>query len=491
MKLSAMLKSADYIKTVGDTTREVQNICYDSRIIKPGDMFVCIVGYETDGHKYIGGAIAAGASVIVVQDGAEIPAIPKDVTVVYAENTRKILAQLSAAFYGHPQKHLKIIGVTGTNGKTTVTTLVKSILEFEGKTVGLIGTNANMICGRTLPTERTTPESLELFALFAEMVAEGVEYVVMEVSSHSLDLYRVYGIEFCVGAFTNLTQDHLDFHGTMEQYLNAKKKLFLQSRCGVVNVDDDAGKSVAKAEDCPMLSYAIDGEADMKAFDIHLSARGVIFSVEHKKQRYTVRLGIPGKFSVYNALTSIGIVAAAGMEISRAVEALTFAKGVMGRCETVYTNTDYTVIIDYAHSPDGLENIIKTVREFAEGRVITLFGCGGDRDRTKRPIMGKIAGQLSDYCIVTSDNPRTEQPAAIIEEIVAGVTETDCEYIVIENRREAIGYALKFAKPGDCVILAGKGHETYQILGKTKHHFDEREVIAEYLAEMKKAEVQE
>ncbi len=491
MKLSAMLACADYIKTAGDITREVQNICYDSRKIKPGDLFVCIVGYETDGHKYIGGAIAAGASVIVVQEGAKIPAIPEDVTVVYAENTRKILAQLSAFFYGHPEKQLKIIGVTGTNGKTTVTTLVKSILEFEGKTVGLIGTNANMICGRTLPTERTTPESFELFALFADMVAEGVEYVVMEVSSHSLDLYRVYGIEFCVGAFTNLTQDHLDFHGTMEQYLNAKKKLFLQSRCGVVNVDDDAGKSVAKAENCPMLSYAIDEMADIKASDIHLSARGVIFSIAYKEQHYTVRLGIPGKFSVYNALTALGIVVAAGMEVGRAVEALTFAKGVMGRCETVYTNTDYTVIIDYAHSPDGLENIIKTVREFAEGRVITLFGCGGDRDRTKRPVMGEIAGQLSDYCIVTSDNPRTEQPMAIIEEIVAGVKETDCEYIVIENRREAIGYALGFAKPGDCVILAGKGHETYQILGKTKHHFDEREVVAEYLAEMKKAEVQE
>ena len=427
----------------------------------------------------------------MVQEGAEIPAIPENVTVIYAENTRKILAQLSAAFYGHPQKQLKIIGVTGTNGKTTVTTLVKSILEFQGKTVGLIGTNANMICGRVLPTERTTPESLELFALFSEMVAEGVEYVVMEVSSHSLDLYRVYGIEFCVGAFTNLTQDHLDFHGTMEQYLNAKKKLFLQSKCGVVNIDDDAGKSVAAAKACPMLSYAIDQEADVRAFDIHLSARGVIFSVAYKEQCYTVRLGIPGKFSVYNALTSIGIVTAAGIDMNRAVEALTFAKGVMGRCETVYTNTDYTVIIDYAHSPDGLENIIKTVREFTEGRVITLFGCGGDRDRAKRPIMGEIAGQLSDFCIVTSDNPRTEQPSAIIEDILAGVVKADCKYIVIENRREAIGYALGFAKAGDCVILAGKGHETYQILGKTKHHFDEREVIAEYLAEMKKAEVQE
>ncbi len=491
MKLSAMLKEADYLKVVGVKTRDVKHICYDSRKIKAGDMFVCIVGYETDGHKYIKGAISAGASVIVVQEGATIPAISEDVTVVYAENTRKILAQFSACFYHHPEKQLKIIGVTGTNGKTTVTTLVKSILEFEGHSVGLIGTNANMICGRTLPTERTTPESLELFALFSEMVAEGVEYVVMEVSSHSLELYRVYGIEFYVGAFTNLTQDHLDFHGTMERYLDAKKRLFSQSRVAIVNADDAAGKSILKERACPMVSYGVDGDADICASEIRLSARGVIFSILHQQKNYTVRVGIPGKFSVYNALTAIGIVAAVGIEMSRIIEALTFAKGVMGRCETVYTNTDYTVIIDYAHSPDGLENIIKTVREFAEGRVITLFGCGGDRDKTKRPIMGKIAGALSDYCIVTSDNPRTEQPDAIIADIMEGVKETGCDYIVIENRREAIGYALRFAKPGDCVILAGKGHETYQIIGKTKHHFDEREVIAQCLADMKKTEVQE
>lgn len=489
MKVSTLLKEAAISKIVGDTDREIKGICYDSRKVKPDYVFVCIVGFETDGHKYIGSAIQAGASVIVAQEGAKLPEIPEHITLVYAKNTRQVLAQLAAAFYGHPERQLKIIGVTGTNGKTTVTTLIKSVLEFEGKTTGLIGTNANMICGRTLPTERTTPESLELFELFAEMVSEGVEFVIMEVSSHSLDLYRVYGIEFYVGAFTNLTQDHLDFHVTMENYLNAKKKLFLQSKCGVVNADDKAGRSILTDGVCPMTSFAIDSEADIKASDIRISARGVIFNLNYNNENYTVRLGIPGKFSVYNALTAIGAVTAAGIPVERAVEALTFAKGVMGRCETVYTNTDFTVIIDYAHTPDGLENIIKTVKEFAEGRVITLFGCGGDRDRTKRPIMGKIAGELSDYCIVTSDNPRTENPAAIIEDIMEGVKETDCEYIVIENRREAIGYALGFAKRGDCVILAGKGHETYQIVGKTKNHFDEREVIAECLAAMKKAEV--
>lgn len=489
MKLSSLLKDAAVSKIVGDTDRDMKGICYDSRKVKPGYVFVCIVGFETDGHKYIAGAISAGASAIVVQEGAKLPDIPETITLIVAKNTRQVLAQLGASFYKNPQKKLKIIGVTGTNGKTTVTTLIKSILEFEGKTTGLIGTNANMICGRTLPTERTTPESLELFELFHEMVEEGVEYVVMEVSSHSLDLFRVYGIEFSVGAFTNLTQDHLDFHVTMENYLNAKKKLFLQSKYGVVNADDKAGRSILADSVCPMTSYGIDSEADIKASDIRISARGVIFNICYEQKDYTVRLGIPGRFSVYNALTAIGAVVAAGIEIGRAVEALTFAKGVMGRCETVYTNTDFTVIIDYAHTPDGLENIIKTVKEFAEGRVITLFGCGGDRDRTKRPIMGKVAGELSDYCIVTSDNPRTENPAAIIEDIMAGVKETDCEHIVIENRREAIGYALSFAKHGDCVILAGKGHETYQIIGKTKNHFDEREVIAECLAAMKKAEV--
>lgn len=489
MKLSSLLKEAAVLKVVGDTDRDVKGICYDSRTIQPGDVFVCIVGFETDGHQYIGAAVAAGATVIVVQEGSALPNVPDSVTLVYAKNTRQVLAQLGAAYFDYPQRKLKIIGVTGTNGKTTVTTLIKSILEFEGKTTGLIGTNANMIRDRILPTERTTPESPELFELFAEMVAAGVEYVVMEVSSHSLELYRVYGIEFYVGAFTNLTQDHLDFHVTMENYLNAKKKLFLQSKCGVVNADDKAGKTILDGGACTMMSFAIDGEADMKASDIRISARGVIFNIHFENKDYTVRLGIPGRFSVYNALTAISAVAAAGIEVGRAVEALTFAKGVAGRCETVYTNTAFTVIIDYAHTPDGLENIIKTVKEFADGRVITLFGCGGDRDRTKRPVMGKIAGELSDYLIVTSDNPRTEEPMTIISDIMEGVNETGCDHVVIENRREAIGYALSFAKRGDCVILAGKGHETYQIVGKTKNHFDEREVIAEYLAAMKKTEV--
>ena len=321
------------------------------------------------------------------------------------------------------------------------------------------------------------------------MVDEDVTHVIMEVSSHSLELSRVYGIEFSAAAFTNLTQDHLDFHITMENYLNAKKKLFGVSKCAAVNADDEAGKSIISDGACPIVTFGIENDADFKADDIKMSARGVIFKLTHKENEYTVRIGIPGRFSVFNALTAISTVNILGISVDKAIEALTFAKGVCGRCETVYTKTDFSVIIDYAHSPDGLENIINTVREFTENRVITLFGCGGDRDRTKRPIMGKIAGELSDYLIVTSDNPRTENPSAIIDDILIGVKESNCEYIVIENRREAIKFVLSFAKAGDCVILAGKGHETYQIIGKTKNHFDEREVIAECLAEMKKQEV--
>ena len=488
MKAVELFDAINITKVCGDMNIEISDVCYDSRKAKPSCAFVCIVGYETDGHKYIASAIEKGAALIVVQNGSDIPKLPQNITVVYADNTRITLAQLGAAFYGHPEEKLQIIGVTGTNGKTTVTSLVKSVLEFHGKKTGLIGTNANMIGDVVLPTERTTPESLELFALFADMVKAGVEYVIMEVSSHSLDLFRVYGIRFCVGAFTNLTQDHLDFHKTMENYANAKKKLFSVSDAGVVNTDDACGKEIYEEKACPMTGFSVGGSAELSATNIRVSSQGVLFDLAINGEQHKVRLCIPGKFSVYNALTALGIVACAGIPMKSAVEALMFAKGVMGRCESVYTNTDYAVIIDYAHTPDGLSNIISTVREFTEGRVITLFGCGGDRDRTKRPEMGKIAAKLSDYLIVTSDNPRTEQPASIIEDIMEGVKTENCPYTVIENRREAIAFSLSFAQKGDSIILAGKGHETYQILGKEKTHFDEREVVREALLSLKKSE---
>lgn len=478
MQLKDLLNHVETIETTGKLDIEISGVAYDSRKVKPGFVFVCIKGFQTDGHKYIPNALAQGAAAIVVQEDA----LAGNAACIRVADSRRALAIIGANFYGNPAKDLKIVGVTGTNGKTTVTTLLKHVLEFSGKKVGLIGTNGNMIGGEVLPSERTTPESLELHELFAQMRGEQVEYVVMEVSSHSLELSRVYGIKFCIGVFTNLTQDHLDFHVTMENYLNAKKKLFEQSALGIINVDDERGHSMIETVPCETVTYSIDNESDFRAENLKISSRGVIFDVVTKTATTPVRLGIPGRFSVYNALAAIAACNALGITKENTVNGLLLAKGVKGRAETVYTKTDYTVIIDYAHTPDGLENIIETVREFAEGRVITLFGCGGDRDRSKRSVMGEIAGKLSDFCIITSDNPRTEDPMQIILQIEEGMKKTGCAYTVIENRREAIRFALENAHAGDCIILAGKGHETYQIIGTEKRHFDEREVVQELLA---------
>ncbi len=478
MKLSQVLAGVSLLSPVsGDV--DITHIAYDSRRVVSGSLFVCIKGFIADGHQYIESAIANGAAAILVQDDVNSVSVP----CIKAEDTRKALAQIAANFYDHPEQKMKIVGVTGTNGKTTVTTLIKSILEFSGKKVGLIGTNENMIGSEILPTERTTPESLELFELFSKMVDAGVEYVIMEVSSHSLILNRVFGICFETATFTNLTQDHLDFHETMENYYQAKRLLFNICKKGIVNIDDAAGMRISEDRPCPLLTYSVEHDSDYKATDIRISSRGVIFNVSHDETPLSVRLGIPGKFSVYNALAAFSTCIALGIEPEKITEALLIAKGVKGRAETVYTGTDYTVLIDYAHTPDGLENILKTVKEFTKGRVVTLFGCGGDRDPVKRPIMGEIAGTLSDYCIITSDNPRTEEPMSIIRQIEEGMKRTSCTYTVIENRREAIQYAITTAEPGDCVVLAGKGHETYQIIGKEKRHFDEREVIQEILAD--------
>lgn len=463
---------------------EITGLAYDSRRVTPGCLFVCVKGYQTDGHRYIENAVKAGAVAVLVQDDPETPpAVP----CYRAADTRKALAQAAANFYDHPEKKLISVAVTGTNGKTTVTTLIKAVLEAQGKHVGLIGTNANMIGERILPTERTTPESLELFALFSEMVNAGIEYVVMEVSSHSLYLNRVYGIPFAVGVFTNLTQDHLDFHKTMDSYFEAKKLLFHTCRVGIINADDPYGKRILDEKPCPLMSFGLENQADFEASDLQFSVRGVSFNLTTKNQSQRATLGIPGRFSVYNALAAIAACSALAIEPSAIIAALTTANGVKGRAEIVHTDTDYTLMIDYAHTPDGLENIIKTVKGFAQGRVVTLFGCGGDRDPVKRPIMGKIAGSLSDFCVITSDNPRTEDPMAIIRQIEAGMKETNCAYTIIENRRDAIRYVMTTAKPDDCIILAGKGHETYQIIGTEKRHFDEREVIFDVLADLNKS----
>lgn len=475
-ELFGSLWSAD----MGDI--EISGIAYDSRKVNKGNVFVCIKGYETDGHKYAGAAVQNGAAVIVAEDEINV-----DVPVVKVPDTRKTIAELACRFYGYPSRKLLLVGITGTNGKTTTTYLIKSILEEAGKRVGIIGTNQNIIGDKILLTKSTTPttpNALELQQLFTEMVYNGAEYVVMEVSSHALELERVHGCEFAVGVFTNLTQDHLDFHKTMENYFKAKAKLFDISKKGVVNFDDEHGKRICEESDCKdILKVGLGDGCDLTAENISVSSRGSSFDLVYCGKKYTVNIQIPGRFSVYNAVCAAGAALQLGIDMKTIIDGLAKAVGVVGRVEVVPTNTDYTVIIDYAHTPDGLENIINCVKGFAEGRTITLFGCGGDRDNAKRPIMGEIAGRLSDFSIITSDNPRTEDPEKIVREIEEGMKRTDGKYTVITDRREAIAYALDNAKAGDVIILAGKGQETYQIIGKEKHEFNERIEVYRHLKE--------
>lgn len=465
MKLKDILLSADI-------DIEVSGISYNSRATKPGDVFVAVTGFQTDGHKYIKNAVENGAVCVVCEHK------PQDVHVpcIVVENSRCALAEMSCNFYGNPTKKLKLIGVTGTNGKTTVTYLVKSILEANGEKVGLMGTNKNMIGEKKFHTERTTPESLEMQEFFADMVKEGCTYAIMEVSSHSLDLHRVDGCDYDVGAFTNLTQDHLDFHGDMENYFRAKSKLFDMCKTGVVNADDGYGARILENCTCNKISYGIN-KGDLRAENIQYTAKGVDFNCGNMG----INLGIPGTFSVYNALTAIGICKACNISEQVIEDALNSANGVKGRAEIVDCKKDFTIIIDYAHTPDGLENILNSVKKFTKGRLVVVFGCGGDRDKTKRPKMGRVAGRLADFCIVTSDNPRTEEPDAIIRDILDGMDDAMADYVVIENRRDAIEYAIKHGRKDDVIVLAGKGHEDYQILKDKTIHFDEREIIKEIL----------
>ncbi len=477
MKLMQLLEDVEIKEIIGSEHLNISGIAFSSLEVKPGNIFVCISGFKTDGHDYAEDAIQRGAiAVLAERDISDL-----GVTCIIVEDTRKALALMAANFYEHPERDFCLIGITGTNGKTTTTYLVKSVLESMGKTVGLIGTNQNMIGTEVIPSKHTTPDSLELMQLFSKMRDKKADYVVMEVSSHSLSLDRVTACTFDVGAITNITQDHLDFHKTMENYLKAKGILYKITKSGVVNADDMSADYLIKNSKCKsMLTYGIDKECDMRATNVELSEKGVSFDVSFENKKYEVELSIPGKFSVYNALTAVSCLVAAGISMNDAVEGLKTARGVKGRVEVIETGRGFSVIIDYAHTPDGLYNVIKTIRGFCKGRVITLFGCGGDRDSDKRPKMGRIAATLSDYCVVTSDNPRGEDPEKIIMQVVEGM-ENGCEYKVVVNRFSAIEYALDLAKPGDVVLLAGKGHETYQVLADRTIDFDEREIVRKLL----------
>ena len=481
MKVEKLLCNIEYELLKGSIDTEIQKIEYDSRKVSKGDAFVCITGFKTDGHKYALNAVKDGASVIFCE--RDIEGIEDDVTVIKFENTRKALAHIAAEFYGRPSEKMNVIGVTGTNGKTTTTFLIKSVLDKIGHKTGIIGTIENRIGDKVIPTERTTPESLELQELFKKMADENCNDVVMEVSSHALDLHRVDDIKYNIGIFTNLTQDHLDYHITMENYKIAKSLLFERALNSVINIDDGAGEFMVSKSKGRVITFAIDKDADLKAEDIHISADGVKFKLEYNGKEYPVSLNTPGKFSIYNALGAIGACIIMGIDMNTIIEGLAENKGVSGRFQTVKSKRGFNAIVDYAHTPDGLENILKTAKEFAKGKIITVFGCGGDRDRTKRPIMGEIAGIYSDYCIITSDNPRTENPAQILDDVEPGTKKSGCEYTKIVDRREAINYAVSIAKENDLVVIAGKGHENYQIFADKTIHFDDVEEVRKAFGE--------
>ncbi len=481
MNLAELLSGVDITDAKADLSQEITGVSYDSRTTAGGNLFIAVIGFESDGHAYISTAMDKGAACVLCEQPPS-----DDIPYIQTSNTRRALAVVSANWFGRPADKLVIVGVTGTNGKTTTTTLIKNMLEHcSGEKTGLIGTNEIVIGDTTYDAQHTTPESYDVHRYFAEMLEAGCTYAVMEVSSHALILDRVYGIGFKVGVFTNLTHEHLDFHKTMDDYADAKARLFRQCEHAVINIDDTYGEHMVRAATGQLLTYSVDNdEADLVAKRVRVFPDHIDFCALTLEKLQTIELNIPGRFSIYNALAAVGVGLCLGLELPTIAEALGESKGVKGRLEVVPTGRDFTVVIDYAHKPFALENIIQAFKEFATGRVVTVFGCGGDRDKTKRPLMGEIAARLSDYVIVTSDNPRTEEPGAIIDDILAGMSETKTPYSVIENRKKAIGWAIKNAQPEDIIILAGKGHETYQIIGKEKSHFDEREIVREFLTEL-------
>ncbi|MGB9802552.1 UDP-N-acetylmuramoyl-L-alanyl-D-glutamate--2,6-diaminopimelate ligase [Desulfofundulus sp.] len=474
---SELIEGQTCLAAGGNQQVEISGIAYDSRQVQPGFLFVAVEGFTTDGHRYVEQAISRGAVAVVVQK--EIP-LPSGIAYARVPDSRLALALLSARFYDYPSRKLKVIGVTGTNGKTTTTHLVAAIYRAAGHKVGLIGTIANRIGDRVLPVVHTTPESLDLQKLLAEMVAEQVTVAVMEVSSHALALKRVAGCSFDAGVFTNITQDHLDFHRDMDDYLAAKTILFRElgkddkPAVAIINVDDSRAKKIVAATSVPVFTYGLSLKAQVKARDVKVTPRGASFTVISPWGKRPVNLKLTGYFNVYNALAAVTAAVAAGIPLSLAVEALESVEGVPGRFELVDRGQDFTVVVDYAHTPDGLKNILTTARAITPGRLITVFGCGGDRDTSKRPLMGEIAARLSDLAVITSDNPRTEDPGRIIAQVEEGVRRVRSDYRVVPDRREAIRFALGVAAPGDTVIIAGKGHENYQIIGTTRYPFDDR-----------------
>lgn len=484
MKLHEVLNETEYGTNLSAET-QITALCRDSRKVEKGCAFVCIAGTGVDSHAFAEQAVAKGAAVIVAERDLGLP------QQVLVKNTRLAWAVMCANWFGRPTERLKLVGITGTNGKTSTSYLLKAVLEQAGYQVGLIGTIQNMIGDRVVETAHTTPDSYELQQLFYEMAEAGCDYAVMEVSSHALDQERVAGCRFEAGIFTNLTQDHLDYHKTMEQYAAAKAKLFSRCKTAVLNKDDDWHTAMYNDAVGQTVTFSLqDDSADYTARNVRCRPDGVDFECVGVGIIGRIRLATPGRFSAYNALAAAACASALGISFDTIKTALCGFGLVKGRAEVVPTEQDFTVIIDFAHTPDGLENICETLSTCKAGRLVTVFGCGGDRDRTKRPKMGATAARLSDFVVVTSDNPRSEEPTAIIDDILEGLRETKTPYTVIPNRIDAITWAVENAKTGDTVLLAGKGHETYQILKDKTIHLDEREVVAAALQSRQKKERQ-
>ncbi|MGC8596170.1 MAG: UDP-N-acetylmuramoyl-L-alanyl-D-glutamate--2,6-diaminopimelate ligase [Candidatus Kryptoniota bacterium] len=492
MKLSDLLKNLTVISVLGDTGREISNLTYDSRRVEKDSLFVALKGYSTDGHRFIIDAIGSGASAVAVEDNDIVHDdyfLSHKTTKIVVPSTRRALAILSANFYGHPSDKLKIVGITGTNGKTTSSYLVKSILQDAGENVLLIGTINYLLNDKIIQTAtHTTPESLELNQIMSSALKQGATSAVIEVSSHSLFLQRVYGMKFKAALFTNLTQDHLDFHGTMENYFNAKKILFdglSNDAVAVVNLDDEYGKRIISNSPALKLTYGFSPEADLRIINANYTTEGTEINVTYGGKTYTVSSKLVGRFTSYNLCGAFGVGISFGIDPEKVALSLSKVDRVRGRFERVNSENGFMVVIDYAHTPDSLQKTLQSAREILKstgkgGRLITVFGCGGNRDRTKRPRMGKIANELSDLVIVTSDNPRFEEPEAIVDEILAGIKDRK-NVIKIVDRREAIKESLKLAGKNDLVVIAGKGHEDYQDIKGVKYHFDDREEVEKAL----------
>lgn len=493
MKLKNILLGIENLKAKGNLDIEINYLKNYSKDVKQGDMFIAIKGFVEDGHKYISEAIENGAKAILIQEDMIkdiIGLVPEDVTLITAKDTRKAMALCACNFYDNPSRKLQLIGVTGTKGKTTTTFMIKSILEKQGIKTGIVGTIVAYAGNKKLEdSDRTTPDSIKLQEFFSKMVQEGCQACVMEVSSQSLKLHRVDGCDFNIGIFTNFSEEHISAkeHSDMQDYFNSKVKLFQMCKYGYINVDDINTIKVPKfAPNCMIKTYGIDNECDLLAKDITITNSYVDFRVKINGKNERVKTDIPGRFSVYNSLAAICVAERLGCSTDNIKQALETVK-VPGRSELVDNKLGLTIMIDYAHTPESLESILKAVKAYTRGRVISVFGCGGDRNTTKRPIMGAISGKIAAYTIITSDNPRTEDPEAIVKQIEEGIKKTKAGYECIVDRTEAIRKAIKMANKNDIIVLAGKGHETYQEINNEKRHYDEREIIKEIIEEMEKA----